>query len=300
MRINEYNQFNKEQIDFASKWFKDKSLKVSETKPYILSERKDWKFNIINASVIEYIEKCKKESKSKKMAFPLHLWLHHGLSSQAMLFNLFGEAVANNDVEIIYEALGFVDIPMDNAKVSFELSDREVFKEMQHQPTSFDLAILNDNGGNVFLEAKYTETEFSGCSVVRNGNCDGLNPIGNIESCYLTSKGCLYWELMRKYKLDEPYKNTPICPFVIYYQFYREILFALEKEGCYVLLTDKRNPAFKNSNPQRGLIPILRDRLPKDKTGSFKTLYIQDVVRILHKHKKYDMSEFGVKYGIKM
>jgi hypothetical protein len=40
-------------------------------------------------------------------------------------------------------------------------------------------------------------------------------------------------------------KNSErLCPFANHYQFFREIPFALENDGVFVLLSDDRNPAF--------------------------------------------------------
>lgn len=97
------------------------------------------------------------------------------------------------------------------------------------------------------------------------------------------------------------YINSPICPFSVYYQFYRELLFAIENNGYYVILTDSRNPAFYKSanNSQRGLIPILINLIPGDLRPIIKMLNIQEVIDKLE-NLDYDWTEeFRDKYGLK-
>ncbi|KAA6310624.1 hypothetical protein EZS27_038101 [termite gut metagenome] len=190
----------------------------------------------------------------------------------------------------------------DNSELLFEYSDRKILNELQRQPTSFDFAIKNDKGKSIFLEAKYVETEFGKCSTIEGGECDGLNPINDVNSCYLTHCGRNYWDLMNKYALSEPYKNSLICPFAIYYQFYRELLFAIENNGYYVILIDKRNPAFIKTNGvnERGLIPVLTSHIPEEMKSIIKIVFIQDVVELLEKFNYSWVEEFKNKYGLAM
>ena len=55
---------------------------------YILAKRDGWRNNIILPEVAEYIEKEKQRREQAGEPFPLHKWIHHGLSSQACLFIL--------------------------------------------------------------------------------------------------------------------------------------------------------------------------------------------------------------------
>ncbi|MDR2010001.1 MAG: hypothetical protein LBQ22_05925 [Bacteroidales bacterium] len=300
-KYQQYKSFRKSQNKFASDWFVKKNFTVQDKYPFILRHNSQWKENIILDSVANFIEKVKNEYEIKKVPFPLHKYVHHGLSSQAMLFNLLGESTLKHDTHFFSSLFAYKDVCIDgSSELLFEYSDRKTFNELQRQPTSFDFAIKNNKGKNIFLEAKYVETEFGKCSTIEGGECDGLNPINDVDSCYLTHCGRNYWELMIKYGLSEPYKNSLICPFVIYYQFYRELLFAAKNNGYYVILIDKRNPAFMKTDGvnERGLIPILTSRISEEMKSIIKIVFIQDVVELLEKSNYSWVEEFKEKYGL--
>lgn len=307
-QYNKFSDFRKEQELTASNYFFNKGksnmdLKVQDKSPYILKERNDWHRNIIVNSVFNYVNEKKAESKNSKISYPLHKYIHHGLSSQSMLFNLFGEPLIKKDYAFFQEVFQTPEIQIDSKyELKFEHYDRETFNEKTQQPTSFDFAIIDKTGTqrNIFVEAKYVEPEFGGCSTIEGGECDGLNPISNPDLCYLTFKGRNYWKLMKKYGLDVPYANSPICPLAIYYQFFRELMFALENNGYFVILIDKRNPAFEKESSvgKRGLIPVLMDKISPKHKEFVKIIYIQDVLPILDKHGYTWVDEFREKYGM--
>lgn len=307
-QYDKFSDFRKEQELTANNYFfkkgkSNKDLNVNEKSPYILKDRKDWEKNIILESVFEYVNEKKTEAKNSKVSYPLHKYIHHGLSSQAMLFNLFGEPLINKDYDFFQEVFHFNDIQIDSKyELKFEHCDRNTFKETQQQPTSFDFAVYDKSSKykNIFVEAKYVESEFGGCSTIEGGNCDGLNPISDPDLCYLTHRGRNYWELMKRFRLDEPYANSPICPLAIYYQFFRELMFALENNGYFVILIDKRNPAFEKESAagKRGLIPVLLDKISPKHKEFFKVIYIQQVLPILDKHGYTWVDEFREKYGM--
>ncbi|WP_321369877.1 PGN_0703 family putative restriction endonuclease [uncultured Draconibacterium sp.] len=298
-----FSKYRKEVEEYATNYFASKRYPVGKKSKYILDKRDNWCRNIILDSVHQYIANEKEEAKKSKISFPLHKYIHHGLSSQAMLFNLFGEPLINQDYVFFQDVFQFSDIKLDEKyELKFEHYNRNTFKETTQQPTSFDFAVFDSTGEhrNIFIEAKYVEREFGGCSSIESGECDGLNPVNNHDSCYLTQKGRTYWQLMKKHGLDQPYQNCSICPFAIYYQFFRELMFALENNGYFVLLIDKRNPAFEKSNNgnKRGLISVLLNQIPQKLHYVIKVLYIQDVLPILEKHGYSWVGEFREKYGM--
>jgi hypothetical protein len=217
------------------------------------------------------------------------------------IFNLLGDPFIKNDLKFFSQLFNYSNIKInENSEILFEYSNRATFNEYQTQPTSFDFTILNQNSKNIFIEAKYVEAEFGRCSTIENGECDGLNPIHDFNLCYLTSKNRKYWNLMIEYNLGKAFDNSPICPFSIYYQFYRELIFAIENDGLFVLLIDKRNPAFIKiaNNDDRGLIPTLLNLIPEEVRSIIKIIYIQDVIPILEDFG-YDWTNmFRKKYGI--
>ena len=81
----------------ASKWFSERKYSVDNKYPYILEKWTDWQSNIILPEVALYIQKLKEEREKNNISFPLHKYIHHGLSSQALLFNLVGPLIIAND-----------------------------------------------------------------------------------------------------------------------------------------------------------------------------------------------------------
>lgn len=298
-----YSHYRKAAEKYARDYFSKSGLPVQEKYKYILKEHQNWTSNIIETSVAEEIMRQKSSAKAKKISFPLHKYLHHGLSSQAMLFNLFGEPLLKNDYSFFQDVFQYDDIKI-NAKyeLKFEHYNRSIFNEKQQQPTSFDFAVVDTTCKlkSIFVEAKYIETEFGGCSAITGGECEGQNPISSSNSCFLTSKSRNYWELMRKHNLEQIFATSSICPFSIYYQFFRELMFALENNAYYVILIDKRNPAFERiiNDKQRGLLPFLIQKLPEKIRQEVKVLYIQDVLPVLVKHGYTWVDEFKIKYGM--
>lgn len=297
-----YKDFRREQNEIAREGFKGKGYAVQDNYPFILRSRDDWRKNIILGRVADYIEKTKNDCGQNSKSFPIHKYFHHGLSSQAMLFNLLGDVVINNDLKLVSGIFNYPSVKIDEkSELSFEYSDRETFNEKQQQPTSFDFVIKNKDSKSIFVEAKYVETEFGKCSTIEKGECEGLNPVNNPDLCYLTHKGRTYWELMNKHGLSQAFAQSPICPFAVYYQFYRELLFAIENNGYYVILIDRRNPAFYKSgaNSIRGLLPVLTNLIPETLKNLIKIVYIQDVVDKLEEFGYDWINEFREKYGMK-
>jgi hypothetical protein len=77
-------------------------------------------------------------------------------------------------------------------------------------------------------------------------------------------------------------------------------MFALENNGYFVLLIDKRNPAFEKDSiaGKRGLIPVLLRQVPVKYHELIKVIYIQDVLPELEKHGYTWVNEFQEKYGM--
>jgi hypothetical protein len=136
--------------------------------------------------VAEYIRQ-EHERNLGKDSFLLHKYLHHGLSSQAMVFNLVGPLIVRKDLEPLRVAIKKAGMPWPSGEVTagFEYDDRTVFNEDSGQPTSIDLAISGETA-RIFIEAKLVEREFGGCSVFSGGECDGRNPVSyGVDGCYL-------------------------------------------------------------------------------------------------------------------
>lgn len=279
-------------------YFKKKKLSTLRC-GYILKEYKDWKNNLILPEVADYIDR-KREESSGKVPFPLHKYIHHGLSSQACLFNLMGQLLVSKDFIALKEIIGLSGLKLQGNVCSAELefSAGKIFNENRGQPTSVDLYVQTDKNEKVFIEFKFTEAEFGTCSVYEDGDCDGMNPDQDLNLCYLHRLQRKYMVLMKKYDL---LKNYEYCPFTEFYQAYRLLLSALESEGqCYfMLIHDKRNPTFfiNDDGKNRGRFVRFKSLLPEEIRKRVFILTIQQIVGYLKEHKKSDwLIEFQEKY----
>jgi hypothetical protein len=297
-----YEEFQKSLRQSAANWFDQKGFQVREGYPYILSQPKRWNENIIVSAVADLI---KQEKNARNDPFPLHRWLHHGLSSQAMLFNLFGPLVNDNLLGLLripFEKAGIV-WPEDSLTGEFEYQDRLIFNELQVQPTSLDFVLKNAlNQPLILIEAKLSEKDFGLCSGLKNGQCGGLNPLkSNLkEVCYHSKIGREYWQVFENQKiLREHAKISPSCPMALFYQFYREVGFAAKAGAEMVFLVDKRNPYFDRNSPC-SLITKLLDSLRPATRKFVKVITIQDIITGSEEQTAQLswIKEFKNKYGI--
>jgi hypothetical protein len=291
----------------AAAWFKAKGSKVHVRYPYILSAWANWPENIVCPEVTTYIKDLDTGASITGKRFPLHKYLHHGLSSQAMLFNLIGPLAVHGDLSPLRNAFAGAGIswPGDDAYAEFELSDSKVFNEVGGQPTSIDLAITGGTGVPLYIEAKFVEREFGNCSVFEDGDCDGANPAHNRSLCYLAHIGRRYWDVMDKHGfLIGDLGTSPFCPLMGYYQFFRELLFAVEKGGLFVLLYDARNPTFVRKGPSesRGLLPFLTALVPEPLRDRVRAVSIQEIFAAIvasGQHKDW-VGTFAQKYALSL
>ncbi len=278
----------------AAKWFAARGCSVRPKDRYILAEWDQWPENIILPEVAGFIAAARRDCESRGVPFPLHKYIHHGLSSQAMLFNLIGPLVVRRDLTPLQTAFLAAGIPWpgDGATATFEVEDRSVFNEDSGQPTSVDL-VISGNGlaPGLYIEAKLSEHEFGVCSVFDQGNCEGMNPAADSSLCYLHFIGRRYWQRMAEHGcLEGPLLQSPVCLLAGYYQFFRELLFAVHKGGYFVLLYDRRNPTFVRLGPsgERGLLPFLTSLLPDALRAWVRRIAIQDVFDAIMASGRHD------------
>ena len=288
----------------SAEWFAAREYAVQPKMRYLLARWEDWPKNIILPEVATYIIE-ERARRSAKKGFPLHKYIHHGLSRQAMLFNLVGPLIVRQDLAPLEISFGRNNIPWPDGQMnaSLEYENRSVFKEDVGQPTSIDLIIQDESGSpRIFIEAKLAEREFGGCSVFSAGDCDGQNPTGNFSLCYLHHIGRRYWELLKTYAfLDGPIGKEATCILSVHYQFFREVLFALEMDCTFVLLYDERNPTFIWEGPlgKRGLMPLLLSFVPDDLHDRVTMLSVQQVVWAINSTGRHEWIEkFESKYGL--
>lgn len=289
----------------AVEWFSDQGHAVLPSKPYILADRDDWPHNIILPEVAAYIRRIQTERAKRGKGFALHRSIHNGLSSQALLFNLIGPLIVRNDLGILESTLNRqrINWPPGPTTVELEYEDRAVFNEDYGQPTSIDLVLLNDKKEPwLFVECKFVETGFGGCSVYGAGDCDGRNPATDFSLCYLHHIGRRYWILMEKHGfLQEPIIQQGTCILSRHYQFFRCVVFAAEFGKPFLLLSDQRSPTYDCSGPhgRRGLLPLLLSLVPHGLRSSVLDISIQQVVSAIKNSGRHSwVAEFESKYGL--
>lgn len=160
-----HNQFIKHLKKAAKDWFETLDCNVHPTYNYCLAEWNDWHSNIILPEVASYIDDIRVKRAGNSQGFPLHDYVHHGLSSQALLFNLIGPLIVRGELEPLRKAVYSSGLiwPGSSEQVFLEYEDRSVFNEDSGQPTSIDLVIGNPEfSGSLFIECKFVETEFGG------------------------------------------------------------------------------------------------------------------------------------------
>ena len=289
----------------ASKWFKGKNYSVNPRYPYILEHWEDWQKNIILEEVVKYIKKIRYDREREGKGFPLHKYIHHGLSSQALLFNLIGPLITRNDLEPLKNVIQNKNIIWPDVKsvAEFEYEDRKIFNEDSGQPTSIDLVVKNSKDfPTLFVESKLVEKEFAGCSVYKDGDCDGQNPSNDFSQCYLHHIGRKYWELFYKYGfLQTQISTDSLCVLVNNYQYFREILFSLEHNGTFILLSDERNPTFYSisNSKKRGLMNYLEQFIPVNIKNRIGNITVQELVSEIEKTSRHEwLCDFKKKYDL--
>jgi len=301
-----YKSFEASLRKAAEQWFRERGHETHPKMGYCLARHDLWAKNLICEDVADYIRR-EQEKHLGEDSFPLHKYLHHGLSSQAMAFNLIGPLIVRNDLAPLKIAIEKLGVPWPEGKVEavFEHDDRSVFNEDNGQPTSIDI-ILSGSCNSLFIEAKMVEREFGGCSVFTGGDCEGRNPYPErLGECYLHHIGRKYWQRLDELGFSEAaLVKGAICPFANYYQFFREVTFAFAKRGIFILLHDSRNPAFLRSaddrNNQGGLWPFLYEAIPQNLRHRVGRLTIQMVVEAIQESGGHEdwIEDFKNKYGL--
>jgi len=185
----------------------------------------------------------------------------------------------------------------------FEYEDRKIFNEDSGQPTSIDLVVLDANDQPmIFIESKFVEQEFGGCSVFGAGDCDGQNPTADVSMCYLHHIGRKYWSLIQKYGIDSgSVGRDSVCILANHYQFFREVIFAFEHQGIFLLLCDERSPVFYSDGPKgpRGVMPFLVSLLPEQLRQHVSYMTVQELVAEIESSARHEwLDEFKNKYGL--
>jgi len=300
-----YGPYQRAMRETATAWFDQKGLPRDSRYSFILDAWDHWPQNMVLPEVAEYIQECKVQCENEGKPFPLHKYLHHGLSSQAMAFNLVGPLIVRNDYQPLIDALAAVGVECGKHlhDAVFEFEDRKVFNEDSGQPTSIDIALRDSDGRPfVFIEAKMMEAEFGGCTVRTMGDCSGENPLPEKSGCYLHHIGRTYWTLAEKYGVADLAKDEGQCILALYYQFFRELFFALEYGGIFVLLHDERSPVFhcEAHGVERGLMPMLLKYVPEEHFSQIASISMQRLSRHIGRSEKHQdwIGDFRQKYAI--
>lgn len=94
----------------SGEWFADQGFPVRNKMKYILANRDDWPKNIILPEAAQYIQDQKSINKEAKRSYPIHKYIHHGLSSQALSFNLVGLLIVRNDLGPLKNSLEMIGL----------------------------------------------------------------------------------------------------------------------------------------------------------------------------------------------
>ena len=297
-------RFERELRKTAAAWLAERGFEQHARYPFCLASGDLWPQNIIDPDVVGYVRRQMPARESEGRGFALHDWVHHGLSSQAMLFNLIGPLIVRNDLAPLRDAFGQQGIswPAGADRPVLEYEDRSVFNEHSGQPTSVDLVFAAGQTPRVFIEAKLVEPEFGGCSVFRAGDCDGRNPTPDFAGCYLHHIGRRYWTVLEKHGFLEGLIGTDSsCALASHYQFFREVGIALENDGVFVLLSDERSPVFWCDGPlgERGLMVYLLAFVPESLRHRIGRVSIQQVVSAIKATGRHPwVAEFERKYAL--
>jgi hypothetical protein len=300
-----YHLFHETVKDSAAAWFAEQNVPVDPRRTYVLGEGVDWTENLILPEVRAYIRDQEAARIARGVGFSRHRHAHSGLSSQTLLVNLIGPLIVRGDLVPLIELLaqrGYLHDP-EPYSASFEYENPGVLGETSGQPTSMDLVLHNASGAPVlFVECKFTEPEFGGCSVFGRRRCDGANPTGDFSLCYLHNTGRHYWRLLEKYGfLDGPLGQEDHCLLAHHYQFFRCVLFALEHGRPFLLLSDARSPVFQWDGPdgQQGLMPFLLAFVPEQWRRQVGVITIQEVVSATRESGRHEwIGAFERKYGL--
>ena len=97
---------------------------------------------------------------------------------------------------------------------------------------------------------------------------------------------------------DKLIEKEKICVFVNYYQFFREVLFSLKKNGVFSLLYDERSPVFNYKG--KGLMPFLMEFVPDEHKNKITMISIQELVSEIERSDRHThwIGKFKLKYGI--
>lgn len=288
----------------AARWFADRALSTHARIPYLLRDRDGWPENLVDPTLARLVEEEMRRRAGTGATFALHQYVHHGLSSQAMLFNLVLPLVRSGRVDDLRAAFVAAGAPWPGpgAGARLEVEDRTVFLESAGQPTSLDLAIEGPHGPPLFVESKLIEQGFGGCSVLAGGDCDGSNPARDPGRCPLHRWGRSYWTRLGELGfLSGELADSPLCLLGPHYQFFREAAFALARGGHFVLLVHGENPAFQDPrDPERGLWPFLLRFVPEEHRPRLHRVTLQAVVAVLEEAGGHEdwLRSFRAKYAL--
>ncbi len=272
----------------AARWFSKCGIAAAPMYPFVVASAEDWAQNLLVPEVAAYL---------RRERVALDKYLHHGLSSQAMLYNLVGPLVVQQDYEPLAQVLaqqGLV-LPTTGLTAAFEYADDRIFREAgSHQPTTLDLALVDaDQRPVLFLEARLREQELGRCSRYVRGLCSAPQPAQDFTLCPLHREGYLYWDVLAKLGfLEGPLAEGEMCVLSQYLGFFREIAFALAHESSFVLLYDVRNPRL-----ERELLPMLRRYVPPSQ--ALIAITIQALVGAIQATNRHPwIADFRQKYGM--
>ena len=234
----------------AAKWFEGRGYSVQSKYPYILAERDQWPANIIVPEVASFITSAHQACEARGAPFPLHKYIHHGLSSQAMLFNLVGPL--SGAAGSVTPANGVLTQRESPGRGTTRPSpSRSKIGPSSTRTAASPLPLIwciagNGSAPRLYIEAKLVEREFGGCSVFEQGDCDGMNPAADLPLLLPASHRTRVLAVYGGARLLGWAGCTESClpawPGTT--SFSANSCLLSHKGGYFVLLDDCRNPTF--------------------------------------------------------
>lgn len=188
--------------------------------------------------LVKYLDKNVKTLKK-------HIYFHHLNSSQVMCLNFFYPFEAERKLDVILNAIGFINEEILYDNCCFEKpSQIELKAKKNYRPTYFDYYIETKSGKKIYFEIKYTEQAFAKAKP----DIEHSNKFNEVYSTTLNS-------------IKKEYCNEKA--FLENYQIMRNIICV--SENCYVVFlypNDNKKIKSQSEMAKREIIKdVLKDNL---------------------------------------
>lgn len=173
LKIYEDGKFNYKGIIYPKKYI----LPMNQADKNIMVEKSEYKY--LSSNIIE----LNKKFEEKPIKLSLHRYWYHLNSSQILALNYFFDFL--NDKKKLNHLLDFLKIQERAIEATLEYE--------MHDKSEIDVAIKLENGKFVFIEVKYSESEFGPASSKKTD-------YASRKEQYYSSVGISFHDFMRHYQ----------------------------------------------------------------------------------------------------